>query len=132
MTRLMQVILVIFVSLSLPACGGGDFGDSTGGDTGGGTNPPPTGNGNATVSWSIPATRQSGTALTMSELGGYKIYYGVTSTNLNTSVDVSDPYQTSQQMTNLTTGTVYYFQVTAYDTAGAESQRSNLITRTAS
>ncbi len=102
------------------------------GSTGSGTSPTPVANATATVTWTIPSTRQSGASLAMSEIGGYKVYYGVSSTNLNLSVNVADPYKTSQQISNLVSGTVYYFRVTAYDTTNAESSPSNLVNRTAS
>jgi len=156
MARLVQVIMLVFVSLSLTACGGGsggsesgptaavsgggdsggssgDSGGSSGGSGGGGGSTPPSGGtASTTVSWSIPSTRQSGASLAMSEIGGYKVYYGSSSSNLSSTIDVPDAYQTSQLVNNLTSGTTYYFRITAYDSSNAESQQSNLVTKTAS
>jgi fibronectin type 3 domain-containing protein len=53
---------------------------------------------------------------------GYNIYYGNSSRNYDTPIDVGD--QTSYTVTNLADGT-YYFSVTAYDSAKNESIYSN-------
>jgi hypothetical protein len=124
MTRFVQVMLVLLVSLSLTACGGGDAGT--------GNIPAPSGNASATINWTAPTTREDGSAIVTSELGGYKIYYGTSSSNLSGVVNVMSPLQFTYQFNTLVSGTVYYFRVTAYDTNNSESQRSNMVTRTAS
>jgi hypothetical protein len=53
---------------------------------------------------------------------GYKVYYGNSSRNYDSPIDVGN--QTYYTVTNLTYGT-YYFSVTAYDSAGDESIYSN-------
>ena len=130
MSRLLHIIFLIFVNLLLAACGGGETGGSSDGNTNG--SPAPSATASATVSWTIPSTRENGASLAISEIGGYKVYYGVSSTNLDSSIDVPDAYQTSKTISNLISGTVYYFRVTAYDTNNTESQPSNLVTKTAS
>ena len=74
----------------------------------------------ATLTWDPPTTNTDGTSLT--DLAGYKVYYGTTSGNYTASTDVG----------NVTTYTVsdlppqvYYFAITAYDTVGNESDYSN-------
>jgi len=53
---------------------------------------------------------------------GYNVYYGNSSRNYDTPINVG--YQTSYTVTDLADGT-YYFSVTAYDSAGNESIYSN-------
>ncbi len=150
----LQLLTVISFSLLLTACGGGGSGGpdntnvstansaaphpaagsgGTGGSGGnsGTTQPEPTGNGSATLSWSIPTTRESGAGLSMGEIAGYRVFYGSNSNALNSVIDVTNPYTTSLNLTNLVASTVYYFQITAYDTNSIESERSNTVTRTA-
>ncbi|MCI0620413.1 MAG: fibronectin type III domain-containing protein [Acidobacteria bacterium] len=64
-----------------------------------------------------------------SDLAGYKVYYGTSSHNYSSSVNVSKV--TSYTLTGLNAGT-YYFAVTAYDTAGNESSFSNEVPKTIS
>ena len=61
-----------------------------------------------------------------SNVGGYKIYYGVSSTNYAYSLDVGD--QLTFALSGLEPGKVYYFGVTAYDSSRAqESGFSNQV-----
>jgi hypothetical protein len=78
--------------------------------------PPPT-SGSATLSWSPPTETTSGAPLT--SLAGYHIYYGTTS-SLGREVTIPNPGLTRYVISGLTPAT-WYFQMTAYDTAGIES-----------
>ncbi|VAW92741.1 hypothetical protein MNBD_GAMMA23-331 [hydrothermal vent metagenome] len=146
----LQLLIVISFSLLLTACGGGGSNSSNSSvgasnspghpATGAAQNsdqsssssqPEPTGNAAATFAWTIPTTRESGAGLSMGEIAGYKVFYGSNSGALNTVIDVTDPYATSVNLTNLVSSTVYYFQITAYDTNSIESEKSNTVTRTA-
>jgi hypothetical protein len=77
---------------------------------------PPT-TGAATLSWSPPTVTTNGTPLT--NLAGYHIYYGTTP-SLGQKVTVANPGLTRYVLSGLTAAT-WYFQMTAYDTAGVES-----------
>jgi hypothetical protein len=77
----------------------------------------------ALVSWTPPVQRTDGTALT--NLAGYRVYYGKALNSLTQIIDIRNPGQTSQFIDNLDTGT-WYFAVTAYTNDGLESQMSNL------
>ncbi len=81
--------------------------------------------GSATLSWAAPTTNTDGTPLT--DLAGYKIYYGTSPGNYTTSIDIGNV--TTYTITNLSTGT-YYFTVTAYDSSGIESSYSNQVNKT--
>jgi len=56
------------------------------------------------------------------DLKGYKVYFGTASRSYGPPVDVR--LDTTYAVVNLTEGVTYYFAVTAYDTAGNESDYS--------
>ncbi len=62
-------------------------------------------------------------ANTESDLAGYKIYYGNSSGNYGSNVDVAN--QTSYTISNLVDGNTYFIAATAYDINGNESSYSN-------
>ncbi len=77
----------------------------------------------AALSWVAPSTRVDNTVLPMSEIGGYKVYMGMSVDELVLYQDIGDPYQMELIVQDLTAGT-YYFAVTAYNQYGAESDFS--------
>jgi ELWxxDGT repeat protein len=78
----------------------------------------------ATVSWSPVTSTTSGTPLT--DLGGYKIYFGASPMALSSSIDVPDPAATTYVVPYLMPGTLY-FAVTAYILGGPESSLSTVV-----
>jgi hypothetical protein len=68
------------------------------------------------------------TASTSSNVAGYNLYYGTTSTNLANGINVGNV--TSYAMTGLSPGTTYYFAATAYDASGDQSGHSNQVSYT--
>jgi hypothetical protein len=80
----------------------------------------------ATLSWTPPTLNTDGTALT--DLAGYRIYYGKSATMLTQMVQVSSAGLASYVVDDLDPGT-YYFVVRAYTSAGAESANSNVVTK---
>jgi hypothetical protein len=79
--------------------------------------------GSAALSWTPPTQNVNGSALT--DLAGYNVYYGTSSAALTTKVALSNSGLTAYTLGNLASGT-YYFAVTAYNSAGAESAQSNV------
>ena len=77
----------------------------------------------AIVSWTPPVQRTDGSALT--DLAGYRVYYGKGLNSLTKIIDIRNAGQTSQFIDDLDTGT-WYFAVTAYTRDGLESEMSNL------
>jgi len=75
------------------------------------------------LTWAPPTRYIDGTPLPMSDVGGYKIYYGDMSGNYKASVDIPDNYTMKYKFKNLPIPT--YFAVTCYSTTGAESKYSN-------
>jgi hypothetical protein len=82
--------------------------------------------GAATLNWTIPTQNTDGSSL--SGLAGYRLYYGNSSSALNQTLQIANPGTSTTLVSNLTSGT-WYFQITAYTSAGTESARSNLATK---
>ena len=87
--------------------------------------------GSATVSWSAPTANTNGTALT--NLAGYKIYYGTDASSLTTEqvVEVANPATLSYVLSGLGSGT-WYFAVASYSASGEESALSAVSSKTIS
>jgi hypothetical protein len=83
-------------------------------------------NGTASVTWVAPTENTDGSAL--SDLAGFRIYYGTSSSNLSQTVQVTNPTVTTFVVSNLSSGT-WFFGVKAYNTAGAESDFSNIASK---
>ena len=77
-----------------------------------------------TLSWVAPVERENNEPISLSEIAGYKIYYGNSQGSYNNSVDVNDSTAESYKFTNFPAAT-YYFVITTYDTKGHESQFSS-------
>jgi hypothetical protein len=74
--------------------------------------------GSATLSWTPPTTNSDGSPLT--NLAGYRIYWGPTAGNYPNSATLTNPGLTSYVVGSLVPGT-YFFVATAVNSAGAES-----------
>jgi hypothetical protein len=79
-------------------------------------------NGSATLSWTPPTTNTNGTALT--NLAGYRVYWGTSAGSYSNSVTLNNAGLTSYVVSSLAPGT-YYFAVTALNSSGVESAKSN-------
>jgi hypothetical protein len=80
----------------------------------------------AVLTWAAPTRNVDGTTLT--NLSGYKIYYGNAPGNYPQSVSVSGASTTTWTL-SLAPGT-YYFAMSAVDSTGAESARTNEVSKT--
>ena len=78
------------------------------------------------LSWTAPSEREDNNPLPLSEIAGYKVYYGTTQGNYSNSTDINDGNAEGHTFKGLSTGT-YYFAVTTYDIEGRESQYSSEI-----
>jgi Putative Ig domain len=81
----------------------------------------------ATLSWTAPTQNTDGSALT--DLGGYRIYYGTSASALNQTITVSNAGLTTYVIDSLATGT-WYFAVKSLDTGGVESDLSGVVSDT--
>ncbi len=84
-------------------------------------------NGTANLNWTAVTQNTNGTALT--DLAGYKVYYGTAANAMNTVVDLANPTVTSYVVSNLSSGT-WYFGIVAYATDGSQSTLSNIGSKT--
>jgi hypothetical protein len=80
----------------------------------------------AALSWSAPTQNEDGSPLT--DLAGYRIHYGTSASNLSKRVEVGNPATTSTVVRNLTLGT-WFFSISAYTLSGAESSRSQVVSK---
>jgi hypothetical protein len=85
-----------------------------------------TGSGSATLSWIPPTQRTDSTPLT--DLAGYRIYYGRMSKTYDYQINVDNPGVVTYVVENLVSGD-WYFALSAYDSQGLESDRSNEVLR---
>ena len=83
-------------------------------------------NGGATLSWTPPTQNTDGTSLT--NLAGYRIAYGTSSTALTQTVQVANPGVSSYTISNLSPGT-YYFAVRAYTSSGHRERELERVRR---
>jgi hypothetical protein len=105
----------VFFLLLLAACGGG------GGDQNQGS-----ASNSATLRWQPPTQREDGTPLT--SVGGYTLYYGRDSSNLERAVHLGGSV-TEYRVDFLERGT-WYFAVSASDSNGVESRLSAMASKT--
>ena len=85
------------------------------------------GTGTATLSWEAPTTNTDGTALT--DLAGYRIYYGSSAQQLDHTVNISTIGLQTYVIEGLEPGS-WYFAVMALGANGAESRLSDLVLKT--
>ena len=79
--------------------------------------------GNLDLSWSAPATRTDGEPLSLSEINGYRLYYGKQKGTYIKGANIKDGAAQSVTVTGVPVGT-YYVVLTTYDANGIESDYS--------
>ena len=80
----------------------------------------------ATLSWTPPTRNTNGTTLT--NLAGYRIYYGTSPSNLTRTVTLNNAGLTRYVLSDLSTAT-WYFTIRAYTSSGAESANSSTVSK---
>ena len=119
--------VLVFAASVMAGCDGSTNTVAANGTSSTSSNPSaPTGNGMATLIWQTPTTDTSGAALT--DLAGYRIYYGMSATDLSQTVQLSIGIQT-YVIDALGPGT-WYFAIKAVTSTGAESALSNVASKT--
>jgi hypothetical protein len=131
-------LAMVVVTGALAGCGGGSSSQSASTVSSAGPSPPVTSQstpppaptvGAATLSWAAPDQNTDGSALT--NLAGYRIYYGTSANALDQVIDIKSVGLTAYVIDNLTAGT-YYFSIRAYNSVGMESALSNIVSDTIS
>jgi fibronectin type 3 domain-containing protein len=121
--RHLPLVLLLAMTVAVAACGGGD-------------DPPPTSSASSTSSApsTTPPPAQSPTSLrlnwnanTETDLAGYRIYRSTTSGIYGAPVATAPANATSFVAAGLKPGVTYFFTITAVDTAGNESVKSNQV-----
>ena len=84
------------------------------------------GTGSAVVSWVAPTANTNGTPLT--NLAGFAVYYGTSSTSLTQSITVNNMAARSATITPLAPGT-WYFKVRAINASQVQSNDSNIASK---
>lgn len=77
------------------------------------------------ISWQAPLLNEDSSQLT--DLSGFKIYYGESADDLDKVVTVNDPLQISCEIDGLSANRAYFFTVTAFNDSGLESQHSQMV-----
>ncbi len=86
--------------------------------------------GSFSLSWSAPVMRADGSALSLSDIDSYRIYYGTTAGSYTNSVTITDGSTTSATISNIQNGT-WHVVMTTIDSSGLESAQSGAITKVA-
>jgi hypothetical protein len=85
--------------------------------------------GNMDLSWTAPVTRSDGTPLSLSDINGYRIYYGASAGNYTESVEIADGSALSATVTDIPAG-IYHVVMSTYDVDGRESSYSSSVIKT--
>ena len=83
--------------------------------------------GSVSLSWTAPTQNTDGTPLT--DLAGYRIYFGKTSRQYDNEITINNPGLTTYVVENLSPDT-YYFAATSVNSSGIESAYSGEAVRT--
>jgi len=113
--------LLLFIAIGAASCGGGSSQDITNHNT------PPSASNSVKLTWSPPTENTDSSPL--QDLAGYKVYYGISANDLNTSYTISNPDASSTTVVGLTANTVYYFSVKAFNSKNIESDSSVIINK---
>ena len=116
-------VSLLAASILISACGGGGGSSSDSAST---LTAPQTGS--VVLNWTAPVARADGSALAMSEITGYAVYYGKSAGNYPNARDINDGSDTSVTITNLPPAT-YYMVVTTRDSGGRESSYSSEVVK---
>lgn len=79
-----------------------------------------------TIAWTAPVAKADGSPLSLSEIGGYRVYHGTTEGEYPNRIDVNDGSAVEVTINDLPLGS-NYFAVTTYDVEGLESKLSTVL-----
>ena len=119
--KYLAILITLLLSLQLTACNNGNAENST--ETEDLTS---SGENFIQLSWTAPLEREDNQPLSLSEIAGYKVYYGTEENTYPHSIDISNGSADGHTIENLSSG-IYYLTLTTNDTAGRESKPSEEI-----
>lgn len=117
-------LIAVSMAVQLAGCGGGDS------STDSSVSSAMTAS-SATLTWVAPVARANGSPFSLADTGGFRVYYGTSEGNYPNRIDVTDGTAVGIVLRDLPPAT-YYFVVTTYDTAGRESEYSDVGVKTIS
>ncbi|MEJ2439693.1 MAG: fibronectin type III domain-containing protein, partial [Gammaproteobacteria bacterium] len=85
--------------------------------------------GSVTLNWSAPTTRADGTAISLSDISGYILYYGTSPTTTSSNAITINDGSATQYTLTLPAGT-YYFVICAVDSNGMPGAMSTVLQKT--
>ncbi len=126
-----SLIGICYFSVFLVACGGGQAAKndiSTGASAVEVSSATSSATGAVTLSWLPPTENTDGSVLT--DLSGYKIFYGTSPDALTKSINLNNAGLTSYVIENLAVGADYYFAITAINSSNTQREYSNIANKT--
>lgn len=127
MIKIISNILIVGLALFvITSCGGGgtsNFG-TTGSNGSGGSNS------SVPLNWTPPTENTDSSPLT--DITGYKVYYGLSANALTNTYTLMDPNASSVTVPSLASNTLYYFSVKVLNSKNVESDFSNIISKSTS
>ena len=120
-----KILIAVSMVIQLAGCGGGDSSTDSLAPSDFSASPAVTVS-SATLTWVAPVARADGTPFSLADIGGYRVYYGETEGDYPNSIDVPDGTAVGTVLKDLPPG-ANYFVVTTYDTAGRESEYSDVV-----
>lgn len=119
MSRISILVACVGWALALCACGGG--GDGNGGSA------PVQGGATLVVGWIAPSTRNDGTPLSMSEIAGYRLHFGLGPFDLDRERFVPGADATRVELTGLPAGRRVFVALRTVDSRGRASTLSEVV-----
>jgi len=118
-------------STSSSTSGGTTTTTSTSSSTSGGTTTTTTTTtvGSFTLNWTAPSARSDGTALSLSQIGGYRIRYGASRGSYSNVLTINNAATQAATVGSLVAGRAYYLVMSTFDVNGLESRNSAEVTK---
>jgi len=76
------------------------------------------------LSWVAPAEREDNAPISLSEIAGFKVYFGTAQGQYSNNIVINDGSAVGHTLTSMPAGDTYYVVITTLDTEGRESQFS--------
>ena len=121
----LKYLLSLVLIFSLVACAGGDGGVGGDGNLSGLISNPDGSIAALSLTWVAPSEREDNTGLSLSEIAGFRIYYGTETGNYQNQFEVNDGSADHAQIVDVPQSGAYYLVMTTIDTDGRESSYSS-------